>query len=121
MPGCGQEHRGAYLTRNLAQVPVVPCRFYVFEHSWLGPSPYQPIPKPSPLVVVAPIRECRLWSMIEWARPEQQLFGENRVSGVGHPSAHGLSETTPRDSTGITLDGGFGGMPGPRGRITRMG
>ena len=30
------------------------------------PSLYQPIPNPSPLVVVAPIRECRLWSMMEW-------------------------------------------------------
>ena len=25
-----------------------------------SPSPYQPIPNPSPLVVVAPIRECKL-------------------------------------------------------------
>ena len=31
-----------------------------------APSPYQPIPNPSPLVVVTPRRECRLWSMIEW-------------------------------------------------------
>src|SRR3954467_1762772 len=27
-----------------------------------SPPPYQPTPKPSPLVVSAPIRECRLWS-----------------------------------------------------------
>ena len=30
-----------------------------------GPSPYQPMPKPSPFVVVAPRRECRLWSINE--------------------------------------------------------
>src|SRR3954466_16316177 len=30
-----------------------------------APSPYQPMPNPWPLVVVAPMRECRLWSMIE--------------------------------------------------------
>ena len=31
-----------------------------------GPAPYQPMPKPSPLVVVAPSCECRLWSISEW-------------------------------------------------------
>jgi hypothetical protein len=31
-----------------------------------SPTPYQPIPKPSPLVVSAPSRECRLWSISEW-------------------------------------------------------
>ena len=30
-------------------------------------APYQPMPKPSPFVVVAPSRECRLWSISEWA------------------------------------------------------
>ena len=30
------------------------------------PSPYQPTPKPSPFVVSAPSRECRLWSIREW-------------------------------------------------------
>src|SRR4051794_31324215 len=29
-----------------------------------SPTPYQPTPKPSPLVGSAPSRECRLWSMI---------------------------------------------------------
>src|SRR4051794_11038773 len=27
-----------------------------------SPAPYQPIPNPSPFVVSAPMRECRLWS-----------------------------------------------------------
>ena len=31
----------------------------------VSPTPYQPIPKPSPFVVSAPIVECRLWSMSE--------------------------------------------------------
>ena len=31
-----------------------------------SPMPYQPTPKPSPFVVVAPSRECRLWSIREW-------------------------------------------------------
>ena len=30
-------------------------------------APYQPTPNPSPFVVVAPSRECRLWSISEWA------------------------------------------------------
>jgi hypothetical protein len=30
------------------------------------PLPYHPMPTPSPLVVSAPSRECRLWSMSEW-------------------------------------------------------
>jgi hypothetical protein len=32
----------------------------------VGPSSYHPIPNPSPLVVSAPSREWRLWSMSEW-------------------------------------------------------
>ena len=33
-----------------------------------SPAPYQPKPKPSPFVVSAPMRECRLWSIIPcWA------------------------------------------------------
>jgi hypothetical protein len=33
----------------------------------VSPAPHQPIPKPSPFVVSAPSRECRLWSMSECA------------------------------------------------------
>ena len=46
----------------------------------VSPTPYQPRPKPSPLVVVAPIRECRLWSISE-------CFGLSRSSatGIGDP------------------------------------
>ncbi len=29
-------------------------------------APYQPTPKPSPFRVVAPSRECLLWSISEW-------------------------------------------------------
>ena len=29
-------------------------------------APYQPTPKPSPLVVVAPMRECLLWTTREF-------------------------------------------------------
>jgi hypothetical protein len=32
----------------------------------VSPTPYQPKPNPSPFVVVAPSRECRLWSISEW-------------------------------------------------------
>ena len=31
----------------------------------VSPSPYQPTPNPSPFVVVAPRRECKLWSISE--------------------------------------------------------
>ena len=37
----------------------------LLKSAGVGPSPYHPIPKPSPLVVVAPIREWRLWSISE--------------------------------------------------------
>ena len=37
--------------------------------------PYQPIPNPSPLVVVAPIVECRLWSISE-------CLGRRRISSM---------------------------------------
>jgi hypothetical protein len=54
--------------------PAISRRFSSFQAGWVllntagsGCSPYQPIPNPSPLVVVTPRRECRLWSMIEWA------------------------------------------------------
>ena len=53
--------------------PAISRRFLSFQAGSMllktagsAPSPYQPIPNPSPLVVVAPMRECRLWSMIEW-------------------------------------------------------
>ena len=51
-------------------------RFRSFQAGWMlwnvrgRPSPssaYQPTPNPSPFVVVAPIRECRLWSTSERA------------------------------------------------------
>ena len=54
-----------------------------------GPSPYQPIPKPSPFVVVAPSRECRLWSISECTGRNSRSVGEHGVAGVRHPSAHG--------------------------------
>ena len=50
------------------------CRLWSFQAGsvlWktpgVGLSPYQPTPKPSPFVVSAPSRECRLWSIREWA------------------------------------------------------
>ena len=39
----------------------------LWKTAGIPPSPYQPTPKPSPFVVVAPSRECRLWSIREWA------------------------------------------------------
>ena len=64
-PDVGEQQRRTDLACNLPQVPVVPRRFDALEQGRLDASPYQPIPKPSPLVVVAPMREWRLWSMIE--------------------------------------------------------
>src|SRR4029450_5368463 len=37
---------------------------------------------------------------------EEQLLGKDRVSGISHPSAHGLSEA-PLNAAGITLHGGY--------------
>jgi hypothetical protein len=34
---------------------------------------YHPTPNPSPFVVVAPRRACRLWSMSEWSRLAEEL------------------------------------------------
>ena len=53
---------------DLAQVAVVPGRLGAVEHAGrVGASPYQPTPNPSPFVVVAPSRECWLWSISEWS------------------------------------------------------
>ena len=45
---------------------IVPGGLDVLEQRRPLLSPYHPMPKPSPLVV-APIRECRLWSINECA------------------------------------------------------
>jgi hypothetical protein len=63
-PDVREEQRRGDAARDLAQVPVVPRRLDAVEDVG-APSPssmYQPTPNPSPLVVVAPSCECRLWS-----------------------------------------------------------
>jgi hypothetical protein len=40
-------------------------------------------------------------------RFEEQLFGEDRVSGVGHPSTHAVNQT-PFGPCGFTLEGDIG-------------
>ena len=51
-------------------------------------SPYQPTPKPSPLVVSTPSRECRLWSTRECRGLVQQVLEEDRRPRVCDPAAH---------------------------------
>ena len=64
----GEEQRRRHVRRDLAQVRVVPRgRRSPRKTAGVAPAPYQPTPKPSPLVVSAPSRECRLWSMSECA------------------------------------------------------
>ena len=50
--------------------------------------PYQPIPNPSPFVVVAPSCEWRLWSISEWAGLNSKLLQRHRGSRVRQPSTH---------------------------------
>ena len=38
----------------------------LWKTAGVSPTPYQPTPNPSPFVVVAPSRECRLWSISEY-------------------------------------------------------
>ena len=58
-----EEQRRAHVTRDLAQVLVIPGRLDAPEHPGDSTASYQPTPKPSPLVVSAPSRECSLWSI----------------------------------------------------------
>ena len=63
-------------------------RFRSFHAGWTlrysagsGRTPsYQPTPKPSPFVVVAPSREWRLWSISEYFR-----WTMSASSGIGSP------------------------------------
>lgn len=52
------------MVRHVVEVAVVPRRAGVAQYGGVATSgTYQPIPKPSPLVVSTPRRECRLWSI----------------------------------------------------------
>jgi hypothetical protein len=75
-----EEQRRAHVTRDLAQVLVIPGRLDAPEHPGDGAASYQPTPKPSPLVVSAPSRECRLWSISEWTGVYSTC-----VSRIGEP------------------------------------
>jgi hypothetical protein len=70
-------------------VPASSRRFMSLQAGWIErnsagirvpSSLYQPIPKPSPLVVSAPRRECRLWSISEC----RGLYN-NSSSRIGDP------------------------------------
>jgi hypothetical protein len=51
--------------RQVSQVPVVPAGSTLWKTPGVSPTPYQPLPKPSPFVVSAPSCEWRLWSISE--------------------------------------------------------
>ena len=53
-------------------------------------SEYQPTPKPSPFVVSAPSRECRLWSISECCRRRMRASIRVQVTVEGQPMAHGI-------------------------------
>ena len=61
-----EEQVRADVTRELAQVLIIPGRLDAAEDSRAGAASYQPIPNPSPFVVSAPSLECKLWSISEW-------------------------------------------------------
>ena len=56
----------------------------------MPPSSYQPTPKPSPFVVVAPSLECRLWSIRERSRLRSSSSSRIGRSRVCEPTAHRL-------------------------------
>ena len=65
----GKEQRGADVAGKLSKIAVVPRRLDAVEDARVSGAPYQPTPNPSPFVVSAPSRECRLWSTNEWVPP----------------------------------------------------
>ena len=54
----------------------------------VSPTPYQPIPKPSPFVVSAP--SLRVEALVDQGvlRLEEQLLDQHRGAGVREPSTH---------------------------------
>jgi hypothetical protein len=60
-----EEQVRADVAGELAQVLIVPGRLDAAKDPGAGAASYQPTPNPSPLVVSAPSRECRLWSISE--------------------------------------------------------
>jgi hypothetical protein len=60
------------------------------------PSPYQP--NPEAIAVRRGGAHAGMEALVDdrVLRFEEQLFGEDRVSGIGHPSTHALSETPPK-------------------------
>ena len=68
------------LTRQLAQVPVVPCRFYALEQGWRSAFP---VPAdPEAVAVGRGGAHAGVQALVDdrMGRAEQQLFGENRGS-----------------------------------------
>ena len=84
----GEHERDVMCAGDFPQVAVVPGRLDALEHARASsPSPYQPTPKPSPFVVVAPSRECRLWSISECFGRQQVLEQDGRPR-IREPAAH---------------------------------
>ena len=95
-PDVGEQQRRTDLACNLPQVPVVPRRFDALEQCRLDALA---VPADPEAVAVG----CRgahagVEALVDdrVLRSEQQLFGEDRVSGVRHPSTHALSEAPPK-------------------------
>src|SRR5215203_6016171 len=62
-----QKQRGLNMRGELAEVGIRPGGRDAAVQRGPLPVPYQPSPKPSPLVGSAPIRACKLWSTIPWS------------------------------------------------------
>src|SRR3954451_5136035 len=105
-PNMSEERSGAYLGCDLAQVPVVPRRLNALEDGRLDALAVPANPEAVAIGRFNP--ELGVQALVDdrMVRAEQQLVGDDRVSRIGHPSTHGLSEACLEDA-GITLDGGY--------------
>src|SRR5947209_18368683 len=81
-------------------------------------TPYQPTPKPSPLVVSAPSRECRLWSISECAGANRA--SSRRTSAEPEYASQRHITCSFRCGARAAAEGTTSGSPPPRAACCRL-
>src|SRR5215217_2120762 len=95
-PNMGEKQPCADLARNFPQVPVVPRRLDALEHR--GFDALAVPANPEAVAVGCGGAHAGVEALVNdrVLRFEEQLLGEDWVSGIGHPSTHVLSEAPPK-------------------------